>query len=319
MQSDRPVLIFDGLNTFIRSYVAFPSMTSNGEQFGGVVGFLKTLRRIVSDTSPSMVYIAWEGGGSSKRRSLFKEYKLNRRPEKLNRFYEDDIPDSEENKKFQLLSLLALLKHVPVCQLYAANCEGDDVIAYLCEGDLKDKNKIIVSSDKDLYQLLDENTKLYSLHKKRFVTKESVAEDYRITSSNFAIAKALCGDASDNIPGIKGMGFKTVAKIFPFLGRDEKLILQDVFDYSASHVDESRYYKRVIDSWDDVKRNWKLVYLNGNMVPVNQAERIDRIVQNYVPKYNKIEFMKLLAQEGVNSFDINDFFYAFSCIEGFTH
>src|SRR5271157_2653521 len=91
----RPVLIVDGLSLFVRSYCAFPQMTGNGEQFGGCIGFMKTLKRITYETSPTAVYVCWESGGSSRRRALLPEYKLNRAPGKLNRFYEDDIPDTE--------------------------------------------------------------------------------------------------------------------------------------------------------------------------------------------------------------------------------
>ena len=102
--SQRPILIIDGMNAFVRSYAAYPSMSSHGYQVGGCVGFLKTLRKLVSEISPSSVYVVWEGGGSQRRRNLYADYKMNRKPEKLNRFYEDDIPDSDDNKKHHLIS-----------------------------------------------------------------------------------------------------------------------------------------------------------------------------------------------------------------------
>src|SRR3990167_9735177 len=149
MSEVRPVLIVDAMNLFVRSYCAYPTMSAHGYQMGGCVGFLKALRRIVSEVQPSAVYVCWEGGGSSRRRALLGTYKLNRAPGKLNRFYEDDIPDSEENRKHQTLSLLAFLKCMPVCQLYASDCEGDDLVAYLCCSPMRNVDKVIVSSDKD--------------------------------------------------------------------------------------------------------------------------------------------------------------------------
>ena len=131
--SDRVVLIIDGMNAFLRAHAAFPTMNSNGESMGGCIGFLKMMRRIVSELQPKAVYVAWEGGGSQRRRKLYAGYKMNRKPERLNRFYEDDIPDTDENRKHQLVTLLGMLKCVPVCQLYVSDCEGDDVIAYLCQ------------------------------------------------------------------------------------------------------------------------------------------------------------------------------------------
>lgn len=303
------------MNLFVRSYCAYPTMSSHGYQMGGCIGFLKTLKRIVYEVQPSAVYVCWESGGSSKRRKLLSSYKLARAPGKLNRFYEDDIPDSEENRQHQTLMLLAMTKMIPVCQLHAQDCEGDDLVAYLSCGPLQGVDKVIVSSDKDLYQLLDDRTKLYSLHKKTFVTKENVMEEFRVQAKHFAIAKALCGDPGDNVPGVKGVGFKTVSKLFPMLGLDDNVLLQDVIDYSHAHLEESRYFQKIVDAQDDVRRNWKLVFLNGNMIPANQQANIDARVKDFVPRANKMGLVKLLIKEGINDFFIEDFFSAFHCID----
>jgi len=310
----RPILIVDAMNLFVRSYCAYPTMSSEGYQMGGCIGFMKTLKRITYETSPEAVYVCWEGGGSSRRRNLLPEYKLNRVAGKLNRFYEDDIPDNEENRQHQVISLLGMLKCAPVCQLYAADCEGDDLIAYLSCSPLRNRDKIIVSSDKDMYQLLDEKTKQYSLHKKTFVTQENVLEEFRVRSKHFAIAKALCGDRGDNVPGIKGVGFKVVSKLFPILGLDDNILLSDIFDYAHAHIDESRMYKRIIDAREDVMRNWKLVYLNGNMVPANQQAANEQRIKDFVPHMDKHGMIKLLVKEGIGDFDVDDFFFSFNCI-----
>jgi DNA polymerase-1 len=261
----RDVLIIDGQNLFIRSYCAYPQLTSEGEQAGGMVGFLKSMAVICRQYYPGRVYVVWEGGGSSRRRKIYPDYKANRRPEKLNRFYEDDIPDTEDNKSKQLIALVHLLRHTPVCQVYVPDCEGDDVISYMCRGPLRGVDKLIVSSDKDMLQLLDEKTRVYSPHKKKIIEARDVFEEYRISPDNFAIAKCLCGDPTDNVPGIKGLGFKTVAKRFPILS-GEPVLLQDVINYASTHSDESIAYRRVVERVDDVRRNWQLVHLDGSML-----------------------------------------------------
>jgi DNA polymerase-1 len=311
----RPILIIDGMNAFVRSYAAYPSMSSHGYQMGGCVGFLKTLRKLVNEISPSVVYVAWEGGGSQRRRSLYTEYKMNRKPEKLNRFYEDDIPDTDDNKKHQLIALLGMLKKAPVCQLYVSDCEGDDVIAYLCRQKFLNLPKIIASSDKDMYQLLDDNTKIYSLHKKNYVTVESVISDFKVQPKNFALAKALCGDPSDNIPGIKGLGFKTAAKVIPLLCQENDILLEDIFSYCHARSSESAVIRRIVENKEDVKRNWKLVYLDGSMLSAQQASKIDYMISTFVPKIDRMNMIKELIREGVNDFDVEGFFYAFSGID----
>lgn len=314
--SQRPIMIIDALNLFVRSWAAYPTMSSHGYQMGGSIGFLKTLRRIVSEQQPSAIYVAWEGGGSQRRRSIYSEYKMNRKPEKLNRFYEDDIPDTQDNEKHQIIVLLQMLKCTPVCQIYVSDCEGDDVIAYLCRGPMRGIPKVIVSSDKDLYQLLDADTKIYNLHKKTYVTEPDVLVEFRVRAQNFAIAKALCGDPSDNVPGIKGLGFKTVARMYPFLGTEQEILLQDVLNYAAAHKDESIVHRRVVEQQDDVKRNWKLVFLDGSMLSATQASSVDHITSTFKPRIDKMGLVKQMVKEGIGDFDVEGFFYAFNSIEG---
>jgi 5'-3' exonuclease len=314
--SERPIIIVDSMNLFVRSYCAYPTMSAHGYQMGGCIGFLKTLRRIVYEIQPTAVYVCWEGGGSSKRRGLLSSYKLNRAPDRLNRFYGDEIPDSEENRKHQVESLLHMTRCAPICQLYASDCEGDDLVAHLCCGPMRSKNKIIVTSDKDLYQLLDDRTRIYGLQKKTYVTKETVMEEFRVQAKHFALAKALCGDPGDNVPGIKGVGFRTVSRLFPFLGTEENVLLQDVLGYAHTHVNESTLYKRILDHQDEVHRNWRLVYLDGSMVPVVQRKLVDDRIKDFVPRTDRVKMIKFLVKEGINDFDVEDFFFAFRCIDG---
>jgi len=306
---EHPILIVDAQNLFLRSWAAYPTMNKNGEPMGGCIGFLKSLQRICREIQPSRVYVAWEGGGSQRRRNLYSEYKLGRRPEKLNRFYGDDIPDSEENRKHQLITLLNMLKSIPVCQIYVSDCEGDDVIAHLCTGPFRNECKIIVSSDKDMYQLLDDKTRIYSLHKKKVVNADDIFEEYRIKTHNFAIAKAICGDPGDNVPGVKGIGFKKVSSKIPILSGDQELILQEVFDFCQSRIDESIIYRRIVESAQDVKRNWKLVHLDGSMLSADQVSKVQHVVNTFTPRVDRMGLIRALVKEGIEGFDTESFFY----------
>jgi 5'-3' exonuclease len=312
-------LIIDAQNLFIRSWAAYPTMNKNGEQMGGCVGFLKSMQRITREIQPCKIYIVWEGGGSQRRRKLYSEYKMGRKPEKLNRFYGDDIPDSEENKKHQLISLLGMLKFVPVCQVYVSDCEGDDTVAHLCNGPFRNQDKIIVSSDKDMYQLLNDKTRIYSLHKKKIVTAEDIFEEFRIRTHNFAIAKAICGDSGDNVPGVKGIGFKKVSSKIPILGGDQMVILQDVIDYCQSHVDESIIYRRIMDSVEDVRRNWRLVHLDGSMLSGDQVSKVQYVIDTFEPKTDRMGLIRALVKEGIEGFDIEGFFYDLKCVTATHH
>lgn len=318
--NSRPILIVDCMNLFVRSYCSFPAVSSiDGSQMGGIVGFCKTLGKISDLIKPIRIILAWEGGGSVKRRKIYSEYKMNRTPERLNRYYSsEDIPESDSNRQHQIVSLINLLKHVPLCQAYVADCEGDDIISYLCRGRFRDVNKMIISSDKDMYQLMDDKTQIYNLHRKTILTYQSVFDEFRIPVQNFALAKSICGDASDNIPGVPGLGYKTLIKHVPFIGLEPTVLLQDVFSYCETHK-EVKTCKKILEAQDDIKRNWRLIYLDDHTLSNEQAKKIDYILDNYKPRFNKIEFIKLLSTLGVSSFDPTWFFYAMNNLENVSY
>ena len=145
--SERPVLLVDAYNVFIRHFVANPTMNKNGQHVGGAVGFLKGISKVIDIVYPSRVVVVWEGGGSIRRRGILPNYKNNRRPQKLNRFYED-IPNTVENRNYQISLLVDMMKNLPICQMYVSDCEADDVIGYLAKHYYKNENCAIYSSDK---------------------------------------------------------------------------------------------------------------------------------------------------------------------------
>lgn len=312
--SGKKILLIDGLNAFTRNFAAYPQLDKNGLSIGGVIGTLKTLKKLIMLTGCNLVVFCWEGGGSSRRRALYSDYKATRKPEKLNRFYEDDIPETEENRNRQVKLLVSLMQHLPVCQIYVEDAEADDLIGYLCTHKFKDNEKIIVSSDKDFYQLIDPKTTIYSLHKKQFLDEKYILDNFHITPQNFALAKTLCGDVSDNIKGVKGLGFKTVAKKFPMLSLKNCYLIEDLISYSSVRIKESQLYKRVVESEELIKLNWRLVYLNGTMLSAQQISKIDSRLDVWKPNLNKISFTKQLISFYNPDFDIDTFIYPFNSL-----
>ena len=125
MNKDR-VMLVDGLNLFTRHFMANPAMTDNGEYVGGTVGFFNALMNLIEKCKPEGVIVVWEGGGSTKKRGLYSEYKKKSKPQNLNRYYEDDIPSTYQNRNLQIKLLTDLLSKIPVCQIYVENAEADD-------------------------------------------------------------------------------------------------------------------------------------------------------------------------------------------------
>jgi len=307
-----PILLVDAMNLFARHYIRNPNMSSHGHHAGGVVGFLHAIKYLVQLVHPSAVYIAWEGGGSSRRRAIFPGYKLNRRPPKLNRYYEGEIPDTAENRVYQIKALVGLLKHIPVCQIYVEDCEADDVIGYLAKNNFKDKKKVIASSDRDFYQLLNDKTLMYSWTSKSFVSHVDVLAEHNIAAHNFAVAKVICGDGSDNIPGVKGVGFKTLAKRFPDLASERELSTRDIIEQAQRFGHKGpKMIASIAANADVIERNWRLMYLDSSNLAAIQIRKIDAAVDCFVPHMNKIELMKALNQEGLLNFDVHDLISSF--------
>ena len=157
------ILIIDALNLYYRSYIVDPSISLNGQPIGGLKGFLKSLQKLVRETKPDEVVICWDGeGGSQRRKAQNKNYKEGRKPIRLNRSVKNLSEDQEkENKIWQQLRLVEYLNEMPLIQLLLPHVEADDLIAFTSQfADFKEDQKVIVSSDKDFYQLLNKSTVL---------------------------------------------------------------------------------------------------------------------------------------------------------------
>ena len=177
MSEAKKLLIIDAQNMFIRNYVLSPAMDLNGNPIGGVAGFLKSLQKEIRETSPDKVVICWEGaGGSARRRSLNKEYKVGRKAPRLNRQFQMPCAEEERaNKLRQQLRLMEYLDTMPVVQLSLESQEADDIIGWLCRTDTFSAwSKIIISSDKDFIQLHKfRNVSQYSPITKKMVNGEN--------------------------------------------------------------------------------------------------------------------------------------------------
>ena len=315
--TNKPTLIFDGLNVFFRHYAANPSMNENGESVGGVVGFLRNVQHLCERYNPKEVIITWEGGGSSKKIHRDPLYKSGRRPVKLNRFYEDEIPDTQYNRNSQITWLVSLLKKAPVTQVYVSDCEGDDVVAYIVEKKKRSCNNIItISSDRDLYQLISGGIRQWSPGQKKLIDVETVLEKFGVHPANFCTARCFIGDKSDDIQGVKGAGFKTLSRRFPSLSNSHFVSVDDILTKSSALKEQSslRIYDEINQSADMVKRNWKLMYLGQQNLAASQMLKIDSILEHADKDRDKLGFIRRLMRLGINNFDFDRFFVSMKAL-----
>lgn len=264
------ILLIDGYNIFARNYLVNPSLSTNGEPIGGFTGFLRSLGVLAEQFTASQIIVAWEGGKSARRRALHPGYKAGRKPLRLNRseLYEKDL-DSPENFGWQVAQAVQLLEMTPIEQLYATDCEADDVIGWLCRHRLKNESRpiVICSSDQDMLQLLRDDVYMYSHTGSKLYTKENVLEKYGVSAENFATARAFIGDSSDRIDGVKGVGFKTLIKEFPKLSEKEFVSISDILtecnDRVANAKKPKKVLKAIVENPDIPQLNWKLIAISG--------------------------------------------------------
>lgn len=320
MVKDR-ILIFDAMNVFMRHYIAHPAMSDNGDQIGGIVGFYYNLINLIEKCKPEAVIVVWEGGGSKRKRDLYPDYKRGSRPVKMNRYYDsDEIPDSIANRNFQIRNLLGIINNLPVCQVYIEDAEADDAIGYLVKYKLSKKNKVIVSGDHDFYQLVDEDCIIYSPNSKSFVNTNTVISKYGVHPHNFCLAKSIVGDKSDNIPGVVGVGFKTLSKEFGELLLKENFqnnAFQLFVDNDVKHQNhpKKKIYKSIKDSEKLIERNIKLVRLDVDNLVHMQTKIIDESIENFKPAWNNIKAIKFLKENNIKNIDILQHGYLFRTLK----
>ena len=183
--------------------------------------------------------------------------------------------------------------------------EADDLIAFIkAMPQYKDWQKVIISSDKDFFQLLDENTILHRPVQKEFLSKISVLEKFEIHPNNFAVARAIAGDKSDNLPGIPGAGLTTVKNRFPFLKEEKHYTLKDIVDYCKKNLDSKvKIYERILENEDILKLNYKMMQLYAPSLSANTKRNIKNVVLEADNSFNKTEILKLMIQDGFGEFN----------------
>lgn len=300
------ILIIDGFNNFIRAYIANPTLTTNGEAVGGTVGFLRILQKYCNELNPSRIFICWDGvGGSIRRKSLFSEYKANRDPARLNRFTESTSENEEErNKIWQMTRLLQYLENFPVTQLNCEYVEADDLVAWLCMN-MTDENThaYVISNDKDFVQLVNENVTVYRPTSEEKLTTDEVMRIYGIHPNNFCLAKAICGDTSDNVPGIKGAGFKTLVKRLPQFALPDKLRLDTLLELceTASTARKApKVFQDILNGSDIVERNLELLCLLDTDLSDNAKRKILYDIDNGLPYFNRISLFGMFNEDGIS-------------------
>ena len=282
------VLVIDALNMFLRAFIVDPSLSNHGQPIGGIKGSIKILQKLVRITQPNEIVICWDGpNGSQKRKSLNRSV--------------HNLTDNEElqNKIWQQIQIIEYLNQMPIIQLILERVEADDIISYVCGSSrYKGWQKVVVSNDKDFLQLCDGETVVYRPTTDKIETKKTVLEKLGIHPRNMALARAMAGDASDNLPGVNRVGMKTIANKLQFMSEDRDVTIDELIEYCENIESKLKVYKNIRESKSIIEHNYQMMQLYSPLISVQGKQTIDYALDNFECDFNKTELLKLMMNDG---------------------
>lgn len=288
--SDKPrkrLVVIDGKSVFYRGYYAMPNLaTKDGTPTGGVYGFAVLALEVIKKLQPDYVAVAWDKPKTNirKRLELYPEYKAGRKPAPAD-FYEQ-VPVLHE-----LLQAFGW----PLYEL--DDYEADDIMGTLAvQATKQDIETILVTSDLDMLQLVNDTTHVYVLKKGLsnidYYSPEFFTEKYGIRTDQFLDCKALKGDSSDNVPGVAGIGEKGALELLKQYGTLDGVyenlgLLKDSMRVKLEKGKDMAYLsKEIMSIWTDAPLPLDLDEVNGSKV---NPEKIRDLMQ-------RLEFKALVRQ-----------------------
>jgi DNA polymerase-1 len=320
--SHGPTVLVDGLNLFLRNFVVSPYMNSNGERMGGCTGMVISLRKLLNDFKSANILVVWDGeGGSQRRKQIYGEYKAGRTV-RLNRNDDDMAVDPAEqlaNMRMQLSVCKAYIGLLGIPQVRADSVEADDLIAYCAANLNQPGGTIIVTTDQDMLQLIREagggcaeedhtngctdrcsprvsEVRVYSPIKKVMFDRKTFISTYGMLPENLRLSKALTGDNSDNIDGIRGFGVKTVARSFPYLA-ERKATPADILETALTL--KGTLGKRLQEEKEKFLKNLTLVDLSDPMLSATAARQAREALRNDDLRCQEVNFRIRILRDGV--------------------
>jgi 5'-3' exonuclease len=289
------VLLVDGDNLLTIGFYGVKNYFHKGTHIGGIYHFLNTLRRSFETYHLDKIVVFWDGlEGSQTRKKIYIHYKENRRQR---------IRTEEElnSYNYQRDRVKQYLEELFVRQGEYEYCETDDNIAYYTQNS-PNENKIVYSSDGDLTQLVSETTQIYNpSHGKLYKQKETILYNHEeILIENVWLVKMMCGDSSDNIAGIRGMGIKRFLSLFPELRTETLSVEQNKSNKLVTNLLTGvTKYGVFGDEFFDV--NNRIVSLDTPFLTEEAKEGIESLInENLDPEGRSYKnTMKMMMEDGL--------------------
>ncbi len=211
--NENKIILIDGNSYIHRAFHALRDLrNSKGQPTNAIYGFLRMLDKVLKEKKPKYAAVIFDTGKPTFRHEKYPEYKINRLK----------MP---EDMVSQLPYIREIVQASGIPILEKDGFEADDLIATICEWAREHGYKVtIVSSDKDLLQLVSDDIVMWDTMKDKLMTPDFVVKKYELPPSRLEDVFALMGDASDNVPGVPGIGPKTAVKLIKEFGTLENVI-----------------------------------------------------------------------------------------------
>lgn len=275
---NKKMVIIDGSSLLFRAFYALPLLSKDGIYTNAVYGFLRMMLSIYKKLDPDYIAVSFDKDRHSFRTDMYAEYKGNRKP----------APD-ELVPQFTLI--LDVLRVMGVAVYEPAGYEGDDVLGTLSKRYEEEMPVYVVTGDRDALQLSDDRVTVLLTQKgisqMAEMTPAAIMEKYHITPRQVIDMKALMGDSSDNIPGVKGVGEKTALKL---------ITAYDTLDNIYAHIDDIKgaVKKKLIADKD-------AAYLSRDLATIRRDIPIESTLEEMRQPVHVKEMQELFTRLGMES------------------
>lgn len=281
MQNKAPIFIVDGSSFLYRAYYAMrPLQTSKGVPVQAVYGFCKMIKKLIKSFDVQHLVIVWDSKGKTTRHEFFPEYKANRQAPPSDLFEQKEL----------ILQFADLLKIKQVAQ---PGIEADDLIYSLAQQfSTTSHNVIIVSSDKDLAQMVNKKIEMFDPFKEKVMSQADFEEKYEFEIAKLPFYFSLLGDSSDNIPGVKGIGKKGATNLVQQFQN-----LNDLYD-NIDQIEKKRTKQLLTDDKDNAFLSLKLFTLQNYPVDIDIDETHvhNNNWQHTLPLFQELEFKSFIKE-----------------------
>lgn len=284
----KTITVIDTFGFLFRSYFALPPLRSReGFPTGLLTGFINFISNIGKDFQTDYIVFALDAKGNTFRNELYDGYKAHR-------------PDVPEDLLKQLPIAISWIEQMGFKTAIRTGFEADDIVASIAhDAKIKGLEVRIVSHDKDLYQLIDDDTiYLFDPTKKVIINEEKCFEKYGVHPSQFTDYQSLLGDSADNIPGVKGIGAKTAEALIKEFGTLENIYA------NIENITKKRTKELLLEGKEMAFISKKLVTLSKDCHVIDNLEEFVLPLENPILKIsdilNKYDMHKILEKVSKN-------------------